>query len=315
MEDRTGGSKLSRKKYMNMDDIRNDKTIWDMIKWFRERRRINKDLDTQISQIVNNDVKRIKGNSESFSITWIGHATFLIQLNGLTILTDPVWSKQLGMQKRSTPPGLKLEELPDIDIVLISHGHYDHLSFSTIKRLPGKPLFYVPIGLKSAFTRRGYTHVTDANWWDRFQLEQLELSFVPAQHWSKRTLMDSNTSHWGGWVIEGTSRNIYFAGDSGYFRGFTQIAEQFSMDIILMPIGAYEPEWFMNVSHMNPEHAIRAFLDLKGNVMIPMHYGAFRLGDDTGPEALNRFKKEWERLKLDDRSMKILAIGETWWGN
>lgn len=238
---------------------------------------------------------------------------FFIQMNGLNILTDPVWAKWMGFQKRLTEPGIPIAKLPEIDIVVISHGHYDHLDFGSIRKLKGSPVFYVPIGLKSAFTRRGYKNVIEANWWDTFSDRTLSLSFVPAQHWTRRSLCDTNTSHWGGWVIENEGRSVYFAGDTGYFRGFQEIADRFEIDIVLMPIGAYEPEWFMSVSHINPEDAIKAFLELKGKVFIPMHYGAYRLADDTGPEALERMQKEWDRLKLDKNLLKVLAIGETYW--
>jgi L-ascorbate metabolism protein UlaG (beta-lactamase superfamily) len=167
----------------------------------------------------------------------------------LNIVTDPVWANRIGAQKRLTEPGIPIQKLPEIHIVLISHGHYDHLDLATIKRLKGHPTYYVPIGLKSAFSRRGYRNVIEANWWESFDHDELRISFVPAQHWTKRTLTDTNTSHWGGWIIEDsfTKRSIYFVGDTGYFRGFQEIGNKYEIDIVLMPIGAYEPEWFMSL--------------------------------------------------------------------
>lgn len=305
----------SKTRYSNYDDVNNLKSISDMLRWSKERRSKKKDLTNQIPQHDIKEVKALKENLQEPTITWIGHSTFLIQMNGKNILTDPVWAQRMGFQKRMTAPGIELHDLPNIDIVLISHGHYDHLDFGTIKKLKGKPRFYVPIGLKSAFSRRGYRNIVEAKWWDYFTYEGLKITFVPAQHWTRRSLFDTNTSHWGGWIIEDSSsnRSIYFVGDTGYFKGFKEISEKFTLDIVMMPIGAYEPEWFMKTSHINPEDAVKAFLELKGKTFIPMHYGAYRLADDTGPEALDRLYKEWNRLGLDKELLTILLIGETKW--
>ncbi|WP_017727944.1 MBL fold metallo-hydrolase [Halalkalibacterium ligniniphilum] len=308
---------MKRTRYTNYDDIDNRKSFSDMLRWFKERRAKQKDLSTHIPHAKEKQVAKLKQNRSNFSITWVGHATFLIQMNGLNILTDPVWAQRMGVQTRLTEPGLLMSELPDIDLVVISHGHYDHLDFASIRKLRGNPTFYVPTGLKSAFTRRGYKKVVEANWWEGFiqENETVKLSFVPAQHWTKRTLFDTNTSHWGGWVLEDlrSKRSVYFVGDTGYFHGFIDIGERFDIDVVLMPIGAYEPEWFMEASHINPEDAIKAFMELNGNLFIPMHYGAYRLADDTGPEALARLHKEWERLQLPQEQLSVLAIGETLW--
>ncbi|MFS0862727.1 MBL fold metallo-hydrolase [Fredinandcohnia sp. 179-A 10B2 NHS] len=306
---------MARKRYTNYDNVSNTKSFADMRRWSKERRANKKDLSVQIQQYENKEIQKVYQNRECSSITWIGHSTFLLQVNGINIVTDPVWAKRMGFQKRLTEPGIPIEELPEIDVVLISHGHYDHLDFGSIKRLKGKPTFYVPIGLRSAFTKRGYKNVIEANWWDEFSTNGLKITFVPAQHWTRRGIKDMNTSHWGGWIIEDTLTNqtVYFVGDTGYFKGFKEIGEKFNIDVVLMPIGAYEPEWFMKDSHINPEDAIKAFLEVKGSLFIPMHYGAYRLADDNGPEALERFLKEWDRLKLPKKQLAVLQIGETRW--
>ncbi|WP_413374957.1 MBL fold metallo-hydrolase [Alkalihalobacillus sp. 1P02AB] len=310
---------MKKMRYKNYDDIVDNKTIKDMRKWSKERKQKKKDLSVQIPHANKVEVKELQENNTKLSITWVGHSTFLIQLNGINILTDPVWAKHMGIQKRLTEPGLRISDLPEIDVVLISHGHYDHLDFSTIKKLKGAPTFYVPHGLKSAFTRRRYQKVIEANWWEHFIIEEnnIKLTFVPAQHWTRRFINDMNTSHWGGWIIEDSSsdKSIYFVGDTAYFTGFKEISKRFTIDTVLMPIGAYEPEWFMASSHINPEDAIKAFLELEGKLFIPMHYGAYRLADDTGPEALERFNKEWTRLALSEEQLKVLKLGETYWGS
>jgi L-ascorbate metabolism protein UlaG (beta-lactamase superfamily) len=304
---------MPKKIFQNYDNVENNKTMLEMIKWSRERRAKKKDLSVQIPHSEQKEFEKLKENRSDFSLTWIGHSTFLIQAGGFNVLTDPVWAKWMGTQKRLTEPGLAIGELPDIDIVLISHSHYDHLDFATLKKLKGDTTFYVPAGLKQAFIKRGYSKVVEAEWWDNVQHGGLSISFVPAQHWTKRTLTDTNTSHWGGWVIESGEHTVYFAGDSGYFRGFKDIGAKFEIDYALMPIGAYEPEWFMRIAHINPEDAIKAFTELKAKRMIPMHYGAYRLADDTGPEALERLVKEWDRLQLDKHALSVLEIGETLW--
>lgn len=307
---------MKKTRYQNYDGLQNAHTFSDMLRWYKERKAKTKDLSNSIPQAERKEIRRIQENRASFSITWIGHSTFLIQMQGLNILTDPVWAKRMGFGRRLTEPGIPIEQLPDIDIVLISHAHYDHLDFGSIRKLTGSPAFYVPVGLKSAFTRRGYRNVIEANWWDRFTHGEASISFVPAQHWTRRTLSDINTSHWGGWIVEedlNMGRSVYFVGDTGYFRGFKDIADRYELDIVLMPIGAYEPEWFMSVSHINPEDAVKAFLELKGKTFIPMHYGAYRLADDTGPEALERLFKEWDRLHLKKDMLKVMALGESYW--
>ncbi|RID86677.1 MBL fold metallo-hydrolase [Peribacillus asahii] len=302
-----------KKRYENLDNVSNMKSMKDLWKWQKERWQKKKDLLQQIPHAEQKQIKQLQANRSHPSITWIGHSTFLLQLNGLNILTDPVWANRQGIQKRQTEPGILLEDLPEIDVVVISHGHYDHLDFGSIRRLKGKPAFYIPYGLKKAFVKRGYQDIYEANWWDSFQAGEVTLSFVPAQHWTRRTLFDTNTSHWGGWVLENNNTSFYFVGDTGYFRGFQEIAKKFKLQYVLMPIGAYEPEWFMSDSHINPEDAVRAFLELSGDFFIPMHYGAYRLADDTGPEALERLNQEWERQQLPEEQLKILRIGETLW--
>lgn len=250
-------------------------------------------------------------NTGQTLLTWIGHATFIIQINGLTIVTDPVWAKRLGTIRRLTEPALSIDDLPPVDVILISHSHYDHLHFASIKKLKGNPLILVPSGLRSSFLKRGFEHVVECNWWDTVVERDVSFTFVPAQHWSKRTLFDTNTSHWGGWVIEAKDKpTFYFAGDSGYFHGFRDIGERFHIDYALLPIGAYEPEWFMGPQHVTPEEAIQAFVDCRAKTFIPMHYGTFPLADDTPKEALDRLYAEWKRRNFPNEQLRVLKLGE-----
>lgn len=300
-----------KKRYSNLNNIENKKTFQDMRRWQKERRSKVKDLTVNIQQCANKRIQEVQINRSKTSYTWIGHSTFLLQLNGLNILTDPVWAKRMGMQKRLTEPGIPMDELPNIDVVVISHGHYDHLDFPTLKKLKGNPQYFVPAGMKSLFLRKGYRKVIEMSWWESMEYEGIRIHFVPAQHWTRRSLNDMNTSHWGGWVFQSNNETFYFVGDTGYFEGFKEIAKRFKIDTVFMPIGAYEPEWFMAVSHISPEDSVKAFIELGAKQFVPMHYGAYRLADDTGPEALERLLKEWEKQQLPKEQLKVLSIGET----
>lgn len=301
---------MRRPRYENMDKNITTNSFRDVFKWYRERRKKKKDLSFQVPLCDEPTISFLQENRTVPTITWIGHSTFLIQLKGKNILTDPVWAKRLGPTKRITPPGIPIDALPPIDYVFISHSHYDHLHYSSIKKLKGTPTFFVPIGLGRWFTRRGFSSVIECKWWDEHTNAGFKIAFVPAQHWTRRTLTDTNCSHWGGWIIAG-EKTVYFAGDSGYFKGFHLIGKRYAIDYCCMPIGAYEPEWFMKNQHVNPEEAIHAFLDTGAHYMIPMHYGAYLLADDTPKEALDRLLSEWERLKLPKEQLLILSLGET----
>ncbi|MEK3890179.1 MBL fold metallo-hydrolase [Bacillus sp. FSL K6-3431] len=303
---------MKKKRYENMDVNASLSTFKDLLKWRKERKAKMKDLSFQVPTVEKTEVVFLQSNRTIPTITWIGHSTFLIQLNGKNILTDPVWANRLGMDKRLSSPGLALRELPPIDFVLISHSHYDHLHYSSIKSLKGEPMFLIPIGLGSWFKRKGFGNTMEFTWWEEHEVSGLYFSFTPAQHWTKRTLTDTNRSHWGGWIIKDSDKQtIYFAGDSGYFKGFREIGEKYQIDYCLMPIGAYEPEWFMGAQHVSPEEAVKAFLDTQARILIPMHYGAYRLADDTPKEALDRLFAEWKKQDLDDERLKDLKIGET----
>ncbi|MCM3117423.1 MBL fold metallo-hydrolase [Neobacillus sp. MER 74] len=300
------------KIYSNLDNVTSYKSFKELRKWQRERKKKVKDLTINIEQYPLKMVREIKENKTRTSYTWVGHSTFLIQLNGINILTDPVWAKRMGLEKRLTEPGISLADLPEIDVVVISHGHYDHLDFPTLKKLKGNPQYLVPAGLTSLFNKKGYSDVTELNWWENLEYGGITFHFVPAQHWTRRSLTDMNTSHWGGWIVQSPQETLYFVGDTGYFSGFKQIGERFtSIDTVFMPIGAFEPEWFMAPAHISPEDSVKAFIELKAKSFVPMHYGTYRLADDTGPEALERLHREWEKQQLPQEQLKVLLLGET----
>ncbi|MNN46633.1 metal-dependent hydrolase [compost metagenome] len=191
---------------------------------------------------------------------------------------------------------------------------------SSIRKLYGDhTTILVPVGLKRKMERKGFSRCEELKWWEDLTVKNVKFSFVPTQHWTRRTPFDTNTSHWGGFVMEIDPPQqkgqgdpvIYFAGDSGYFNGFKDIGERYNIDVALMPIGAYEPEWFMTSQHVNPEEAIQAFLDVKAKTMVPMHYGTFKLADDTAREALDRMEAERKRRGIPEDAIRVLLYGET----
>jgi L-ascorbate metabolism protein UlaG (beta-lactamase superfamily) len=305
-------------RYHNVDNVSTDKTIKEFRQWREERRRKKKDY----SYVVPNTPPRLSyllENKQESTITWIGHSTFFLQYEGMNIITDPIWARRLGFEKRLGQPGIPLSVVPPIDLILISHSHYDHLHIASIRKLyrAGTTLV-VPVGLKRKMLRKGFHNCVEMEWWQEIKLGKIKLSFVPTQHWTRRTPWDTNTSHWGGYILEPadsgnqkSSPNLYFAGDSGYFPGFKEIGSRYKIDIALMPIGAYEPEWFMTSQHVNPEEAIQAFLDVGAETMIPMHYGTFRLADDTAREALDRMESARIKHEISEDRIRTLGYGET----
>lgn len=265
-----------------------------------------------------------RAHVDALTITWVGHATFLIQIGGLNILTDPVWSERpspipFAGPRRWVPPGAELESLPPIDIVLVSHNHYDHFDARSVRRLaalhPGAR-WLTPLELGAEVQRKGAKQVQELDWWSESRVEPVTVTCTPAQHWSARGLRDRGRSLWCGWSIRCGSRAIYFAGDTAYFPGFRVIANRLGpFDIALLPIGGYEPRWFMRFVHMNPEDAVQAFTELSGKegqtVMVPMHWGTFKLTDEAMDEPPLRLRTAWRDAKLPDDRLWILAHGES----
>ncbi|BBH21866.1 membrane protein [Paenibacillus baekrokdamisoli] len=337
-------------RFENLDPTATVKSFKELRQWRRERAVKMKLKDYSFAvPAVKPDIAYLQENKHQPSLTWIGHSTFLIQHSGLNIITDPVWAEKLGFQKRLSQPGLPITDIPPIDVVLISHSHYDHLHIGSLKQLSGGKTLIVPIGLADKMRSKGFSSVIELDWWESATIGGVEFTFVPSQHWTRRTLLDMNRSHWGGYIINSSSEydvmkaaakasitsantikvqltandnststslgecpTIYFAGDSGYFDGFKQIGERFRIDIALMPIGAYDPEWFMGPQHVTPEQALQAFEDTGAGWFVPMHYGSFRLADDTPREALDRLEAERAKRQIVPARVVKLQHGETW---
>ena len=245
---------------------------------------------------------------EGARITWLGHASFLLQLDGVSLLVDPVLGDKVVTIGRNVPPGLTVEQLPHVDAALVSHAHYDHLDLPTLQRVGA--VVYAGLGHRKLLEKAGLA-CAELGWWQSARVGPVEVAFVPAQHWSRRTLGDANRTLWGGFVVRGSSATVYHAGDTGYFGGFAEIGRRFPLDAALLPIGAYDPAWFMSPQHMNPEEALRAFGDLGAATFEAMHWGTFKLSDEPLDEPPRRLEAERARLGLPSDRVRVLAVGES----
>jgi len=252
-------------------------------------------------------------------VTWINHATALIQMEGLNILTDPIWSERCSPvsfagPKRAHPPGVRFEDLPPIDLVLISHNHYDHLDLATVRRLEEAfhPRFFTGLGNAKLLERAGIRGAQELDWWQSTPASQaLTVTSVPAQHFSNRGLIDRDVSLWTGFVLSAPSGNVYFAGDTGYGPKFEQIQRRFgAIRLALLPIGAYRPEWFMEAIHISPEGAVRAHLALHALTSVAIHHGTFALGDDGQKEPAEELARALGRLGVLPEKFWVLDFGE-----
>jgi N-acyl-phosphatidylethanolamine-hydrolysing phospholipase D len=265
----------------------------------------------EIPQVENDGAYLLAGSPDlPPSVTWVGHATFAVQDEGQVFLTDPHWGPRAFLPPRLAPPGVPIEAVPAEGFVVLSHNHYDHLDAWTVRNLPKSLPWFVPLGLGSWLRRRGVAEVTELGWWQSVRHRGWTLTALPAQHWSNRLGMKKNGSLWCSWMVESASRRYYFGGDSGYFPGFGEIGRRFpKIDVALLPIGAYEPRWFMREAHMNPEDALRAFRDLGAERMIPTHWGGFDLTDEPADEPPKVLRRLLEGAPEAGR-VTIPAVGE-----
>ena len=251
------------------------------------------------------------------SITWIGHSTMLVRMDGVTFLTDPIFSERASPvsfagPKRLVPPGVPLQDLPEIDFVLLSHDHYDHTDLPSVQALAARGArFIVPLGLGELVSSVGGEAV-ELDWWQTFEIGNIRIHCVPAQHFCGRGVSDGNRRLWAGWVVEGPTRRFYHAGDTGYFDGFAEIGKRLGpIDLAAIPIGAYAPRSIMHVVHLNPEEAIQAAADMHATRVIAMHYGTFDLTDEPLDEPPLRFHAAGYQQGLDPKHVWTLNVGES----
>ena len=250
------------------------------------------------------------------ALTWIGHATLLVRIDGVAFLTDPNFSRRTGPLSllgppRLVPPGVPLAELPPLDFALVSHDHFDHTDLPSVRALAARGVaFVVPRGLGELVQEAGGKAI-ELGWWESAAIGAVLVHCVPARHFSGRSLRDRNRRLWAGFVVESPSRRFYFAGDTAYFDGFSEIASRLGpMDLAALPIGAYLPRAIMGPVHLNPEEAVQAALDLQARRVVGMHFGTFDLADEPLDEPPRRFLAEAERQGLGARAF-VLKVGET----
>lgn len=301
-------------KFHNLGKNDNLKSIWQLFKW-----QIYGDKEPFPDSVpIKNYPLRLLEASEKISVTFINHASLLLQLPGLNILTDPVYSERTSPfsfigPKRVKKPGIPFETLPKIDVVVVSHNHYDHLDVRTLQRLEKKfnPLFLVPLGDERLLKMAQIKNVRAVDWWEEVRIKDTKFIFSPAQHWSSRTPWDKNESLWGSFMIDNGVQRIYHGGDTGYGPHFKLIKERLGApDLALLPIGAYEPRWFMKHHHMNPEESVLAHLDLGAKKSIGMHFGTWQLTDEGIDDPLKDLVQARLKLKIKDEDFIVLDHGE-----
>lgn len=290
------------------------KSFWEVMKW-----KMTSKPEKWPKHVPNkNYPMRLLTPTEKVNATFINHATFFLQLPGVNIITDPIYSERTSPvsfagPKRAREPGMPFDALPPIDVVVISHNHYDHLDLETIKKIDKKfhPLFLVPLGDEKLLNKYGIQNVKAMDWWEEVRIKDVRIIFAPSQHWSARSLWDKNECLWGSFMIDNGQQKIYFAGDTGYGKHFTDIKNRLGApDLSLLPIGGYGPRWFMKYYHLNPEDAVKAHLDLGSDRSIGMHFGTFQLTDEGIDDPVREFKLVREKYNIPENKFIILDQGQ-----
>jgi L-ascorbate metabolism protein UlaG (beta-lactamase superfamily) len=257
--------------------------------------------------------------SDGIRVTFVNHSTFLIQVDGMNILTDPVWSKRVSPYrwigpKRMRPPGIRMGDLPRIHLVLLTHNHYDHLDIETMRVIFGAhhPQIVTPLGVKKFLDENYIPDARQVDWWEEVEAGKVKIQAVPAQHFSGRGMFDRDATLWCGYVIRTSAGNIYFAGDTGYNEGtFKEIGSKCApLKLSFVPIGAYKPGWFMSPIHVSPEEAVKIHQDVGSPRSIAMHFGTFPLADDGSDDPVTDLRLAAEKYKITDESFLVLKEGE-----
>ncbi|HUO50147.1 MAG TPA: MBL fold metallo-hydrolase [Candidatus Paceibacterota bacterium] len=293
--------------------------IWDFIKWRMKQRELERTQAPYVPEYAQPDLERIKDPDPSkIQLTWVGHSTFLIQVAGMNLLTDPIWSERASPVSWAGParharPGIRFEDLPKIDAVLLSHTHYDHLDRPTVLQLGGAPRYFVPERVGAWFKNEGIENVVELPWWESVAFGPLTIHMVPAKHWSKRWAYGTEDMGWGGFIVESPAGVIYFAGDTGYHDTyFKEIGQRFSqIDLALIPIGAYYPQQIFGRYHVDPREALLVHTEIGATRSIGMHWGTFKLTQEPLHEPPELLAKERVGLGLAADAFSTMKFGET----
>jgi N-acyl-phosphatidylethanolamine-hydrolysing phospholipase D len=296
-------------------------------RWNRVRHPLPRDDGARSLHRVPSMVRAPRAAADEIAVTWVGHSTLLVQLGPVNILTDPVWSDRaspwgfLG-PRRLVPPGTPINQLPPIDVVLLSHNHYDHLDAHTVRtlaRMQPHATWVVPLRLSRLARSFGAREVVELDWWEERQVGSVTVAATPARHFSARTPFDRNRTLWCGYAVTAETGRFFYAGDTGMHPEFARIGARLGpFDVIAIPIGAYEPRWFMHPVHVNADEAVTAFLELHEHhgrsrhaTMVGIHWGTFRLTDEPILEPPRRTRDAWERASLPAENLWVFAHGET----
>ena len=300
--------------YKNLDGTVPDQGVGALFKWQISDRALGKrrrDNTPFVTPHRENDGAAL--TSASPHLTWIGHATFVQRLGGKLLATDPIWSTRIHTYPRLAPPGVPLALCPKLDVVTVSHSHYDHLDLPTLRAIGKDALYIVPKDNADILTSSGLDNVVELAWWESHQIGDLKITLVPAQHWSMRAPWDKNRRLWGGFVYESPEGTSYHAGDTAFSEQVSSaIAERFpKIDWAMLPVGAYDPTWFMSRQHMGPEEAGRTWKILGAQNLVAMHWGTFRLTDEPVGEPPERARKWFVDHGHDPSRLWIMDLGET----
>jgi L-ascorbate metabolism protein UlaG (beta-lactamase superfamily) len=243
---------------------------------------------------------------------WIGHATWALRLGGQLVVTDPIWSRSIsGVVPRLVAPGVELAAMPPIDIVLVTHDHRDHMDLPTLGKLGAAPLYVVPLGNAPRIAKLGHPNIVELDWWQTHKVGALEITLVPARHWSMRSPWNRNDTLWGGYVVRGPEGVAYHSGDTAWGDHFAEIGRRVGpIDWAMLPIGGYAPRWFMESQHVDPDEAARGFEALGARHLLAMHWGTFRLTDEAVGEPPERLRAGWRARGWSDERLWILDAGE-----
>jgi len=299
--------------YRNEVEGRDAASFWEILPWILTRRVPKAEGPSRIQP---GRYPRFPCAPEDLRVYFVGHCTLILEMHGVHMITDPMFSDFASPipgfgPRRFHPPGIRMDGLPRIDIVLITHNHYDHLDEPTIRLLGDGPLYVVPKGLAPWFRKRGIQHVQELEWWEETTVQGIRITATPCLHWSKRGMLDRCRSHWNGYAIASGELKFLFIGDSAYYDGFARIGERLGpFHVGALPIGAYDPPHIMHNVHMTPEEAVQAAIDAHVSVMIPTHYGCFPLTDEEVTEPPQRVHREWLHRGLEEDKLWLLAPGE-----
>lgn len=307
--------------FRNNSGIDEQKSLWEVAAWLLFGERPRAPAGGWVIPTTRTDLARLRAPDARGQVTWIGHSTLLVQIDGLNFLTDPHLTARASPfdwagPKRHVPPAVAIPDLPRIDVVFVSHSHYDHLDLRTLGALArqpgGPPVYVVPLGLKALLADAGITTAVELDWWDTHRVGTATIHLVPAQHWSARTRLDKNRTLWGGVVLEAGGRRFVYTGDTGYSGDFREIGRRFGgFDLAAIPIGAYAPRSFMRAQHVDPAEAVQIFADLGARHAVGVHWGTFTLGDEPLDEPPSKLAAARTAAGIAESAFFTLKIGET----